>query len=69
MKKYTADQLAEYSITETTVTCTKCEKIVGDFEDDPDLFALNIFKKGWRATNNHCYCPTCAKKYLKCDCD
>lgn len=44
------------------ISCNKCN------ESDSTAFSGNaaehFYSKGWRATENKCYCPKCAKKYL-----
>lgn len=65
-KKHTADELFDFIMEETTceITCTNCGKSEGNYGDamyEQDRF----FNKGWRATKDNCYCPTCAKKKLK----
>lgn len=48
----------------TQISCTKCS--AGDENDCDYLEAIEEFiKMGWRATDRHCYCSKCAKKYLK----
>jgi len=47
------------------IICSKCRK-----EDDSvceDLYEAmaGYYKEGWRVTESHNYCPSCAKKYLK----
>jgi Zn finger protein HypA/HybF involved in hydrogenase expression len=62
--KYNSYQLEGYCMEETTIECTKCKKMSG-VQCDASYAMDNFFKEGWRATDNHCYCPKCAKKYLK----
>lgn len=47
---------------EASIECTKCYKgtLVDDMFGEEDAY-----KQGWRTTKNNCYCPLCAKKYLK----
>ncbi len=48
------------------VKCTKCKVFndVGGISDNYE--AVEYFlEKGWRATENNTYCPSCAKKHLK----
>lgn len=53
--------LNDFVMTITTIQCDKCsEESVSEF-DDTEGFYTN----GWRATENTCYCPNCAKKYIK----
>lgn len=61
--KSTADDLDGWYMVEATIECTKCRAIDGT-ENDYDA-AEEFYDGGWRATENHCYCPKCAKKYLK----
>ncbi len=65
-KKHTSDQLGSYCNEETTteIACTKCEKDKTVWADEYEAVE-EFFKLGWRATPLHCYCPKCAKKYLK----
>lgn len=65
--KYKADQLLDDIYTENTISCTKkgCKETDNTFNCDEYDTANYMFKKGWRRTENHCYCPQCAKKHLK----
>jgi rubredoxin len=53
--------------TELTVECTtpKCKTIAGSWDIDDYYFIEELVEKGWRATSQNCYCPSCAKKKLK----
>ncbi len=64
-RTYTADELEGYCLDEVSIECTKCKDL--NVEYNTDLYdALPVFFfNGWRATNQNCYCPKCAKKYLK----
>ncbi len=63
-EKYDAWQLADNVMIEATIECTKCRE--GDnVMCDEDQALEYFFGEGWRCTPNHCYCPKCAKKYLK----
>ena len=48
------------------ITCSKCE-ISDDnhFVDDSMEAAKDFYIDGWRATDRHTYCPSCAYKFLK----
>lgn len=52
--------LSDFTQTEFHISCTNCnaEQATDGDEDD-------FYKKGWRATQQNCYCPKCAKKKLK----
>lgn len=57
------DELTDYIQEIAEICCDKCNNSdasynVGNSED-------TFFNRGWRATPNKCYCPDCAKKYLK----
>lgn len=61
-KRLSLQSLEGYIQVEVSIECTKCETggYLSDFNSEEDAY-----KQGWRATENHCYCPKCAKKYLK----
>jgi hypothetical protein len=62
--KYLPEQLIEHCNTVTDIICTKCRDT--DMTYASEYVACDdFFDKGWRATENHTYCPNCAKKYLK----
>ena len=63
--RYTDNQLEEFCLEEVSIECTKCKKVDGEYNSDLYFAAPNFFSKGWRATSQNCYCPECAKKYLK----
>ncbi len=63
-KEYTAEQLHDFCLEETTVECGKCKTISGHM-GDADYASERFFEEGWKATPNNIYCPKCAKKYLK----
>ncbi len=53
------NNLMEASYEIITIKCTRC-----DNEVTTDFFcAEEFYNKGWRATENNTYCPTCAKKF------
>ena len=62
--KYLPEQLVEICVTSTDIICTKCRVVQTDYGDEYTS-SENFFDKGWRATENHTYCPTCAKRFLK----
>lgn len=62
--KYTPDQLWDACETTTNIHCTKCNSYSTACGDEC-MACDEFFGKGWRATPNNTYCPTCAKKYLK----
>ena len=48
----------------TEISCTRCNNFeISDF--DYGMSIEEFIENGWRATNKHCYCPECAKKFLK----
>ncbi len=59
-----SEQLIGFACSETTIECSKCNYITGT-QDDEDEAVKEFYKLGWRATDRNCYCPKCAKKYLK----
>lgn len=62
--KYSAEQLLDSVCEMTEIVCDKC----GHKDEMPcDSFDAvnNWFEEGWRQTLHKCYCPECAKKYLK----
>lgn len=58
-------QVWDSVVTESTIGCTKCKKQGDICMDDGYEASDYFFGEGWRVTPNHCYCPKCAKKYLK----
>lgn len=62
--KYLPEQLFDSIDTISEIHCTKCREKEVQYGDD-SITCDDFFDKGWRATPNHTYCPTCAKKYLK----
>lgn len=65
MKKYNSEQLIGFCLQEVTIECAKCKKVDGEYQSSLDYAMPEFFSRGWRATEKHCYCPKCAKKYLK----
>lgn len=63
--RFSADRLMEWIDSITTVTCTKCRKQYTTGAVDQYSDSEYIFDKGWIATEANCYCPDCAKKFLK----
>ncbi len=63
-KKYKPDDLDGYVFTTTDISCSKCSESDTTGGDEYEAMKY-FFNKGWRATPNNCYCPKCAKKYLK----
>lgn len=62
--KYLPEQLYDSIETISEIKCTKCRK--SDFiPGDEALACSDFFDRGWIATPNNTYCPSCAKKYLK----
>jgi len=59
-----AYDLMAFTSNTTTIKCTKCQETRTEWLDEYDAVDY-FFEKGWRATENHCYCPKCSKKYLK----
>lgn len=41
------------------------KEVDGEYQSSLDYAMTEFFSRGWRATEKHCYCPKCAKKYLK----
>jgi len=64
-EKYKAEQLWGELVSEHTISCTKCRKTDNIMQCDEYDACESFFEDGWRKTNAHCYCPKCAKKYLK----
>jgi hypothetical protein len=57
-------KLGYFCTSSTSLDCFKC-RTIQTIDGEPDD-VLEIFdEKGWRATEKNCYCPKCAKKYLK----
>jgi hypothetical protein len=53
------NNLMEASYEIVSIQCTRCDKMIST-----DFFCAETFyNKGWRATENHVYCPACAKKF------
>ena len=65
MGKYTANQLYNCIMSEHTIDCNKCGKSDSLMMTDDWGACDKFFKDGWRVTPSYCYCPDCAKKYLK----
>jgi len=63
-KKYLPEQLIEYCDTTTEIFCSRCRE-TGITQGDESIASDDFYDRGWRATENHSYCPDCAKKYLK----
>jgi len=63
-KKYTAEQLIDCCMEETTIECDKCGKVNG-YMGDADGGSGHFFFLGWRYTGFTIYCPDCATKHLK----
>lgn len=63
--EHSAQELEEYCYDSVDICCSKCNtnNTVGDMADY--CAAKEFFKLGWRATLHNCYCPKCAKKYIK----
>jgi hypothetical protein len=59
------DKLLDYVITVCDITCTKCDYFSSLSMVDDYSAAERFSDDGWHATDNHVYCPQCAKKYLK----
>lgn len=57
-------QLVDHIYETTQISCDKCEETSTVYCDGGDGMA-SFYRAGWRGTRNHCYCPKCAKKYLK----
>jgi len=64
-KKKQLDALVEFCYTEVSIECTECRSADGEFNVDDVDAAKEFYKRGWRTTNENCYCPDCAKKHLK----
>lgn len=60
--KYTPTSLIGYVQIDITIKCTKCDE-EDNYMNVNTTSIDSFFKKGWRATDKHCYCPACAKKY------
>lgn len=58
--------LLDFCIEETTVTCDKCGHSTSANSDAIGSSEW-FYSRGWRGTSKHCYCPVCAKKYLKAE--
>ena len=54
-------ELLDWTVTSTTIICSSCKATDEIHDDYVDFF----YQNGWRATISKCYCPDCAKKYLK----
>ena len=53
------NNLMEASYEIITLLCTRC-----NLSEEMDFFcAEEFYQNGWRATEKHTYCPTCAKKF------
>jgi len=57
-----SNKLSEWIREVAEIICSKCST-----QDDADTYdpENTFYDYGWRATEKHCYCPDCAKKYLK----
>lgn len=60
-----ADILFENILSTQEIQCSRCmctgtEHNIGDYEA-----AESFQRKGWRATRQNIYCPTCSEKKLK----
>jgi len=66
-KKYLAADLGEDIMTTCDIQCSKpnCKESASLHCIDEYGAADVFFENGWRRTENYCYCPKCAKKYLK----
>lgn len=63
-KKYKPFDLMNGLIEVTTISCSRCDA-EDEIQDDLYGAATHFFDEGWRGTDRHTYCPSCAKKYLK----
>ena len=64
--KHNPDELYDFIEEESTctITCSNCNKYRSDFGYASHC-QEDFFKRGWRATKDNVYCPTCAPKKLK----
>lgn len=62
--KYLPEQLYDSIETTSEIRCTRCRQ-TDITQGDESMACDDFFDRGWIATPNHTYCPTCAKKYLK----
>ncbi len=49
---------------ECRIKCTKCEDFA--YNDNAYIatdWGYELFELGWKATENHIYCPVCAKTF------
>jgi hypothetical protein len=57
--------LGNYTIQSVEISCTKCGKTIYEMDADDYQAIKEFIRKGWRATEKHCYCPECAEKHTK----
>lgn len=62
-KKEYDEQLSGWVASEVLIECTKCKNIDGSISMDETEGEEHFWEKGWRAKDDDCYCPKCAKKY------
>jgi len=63
--KFKVEDFMGFTQTVNIIICTKCNLHYPVNEMDEWDAITHFIQKGWRATEKHCYCPKCAKKYLK----
>lgn len=63
--RYSSEQLIDFCQEEVTLYCTNCKESQTEHNVDSNWGSEIFFEKGWRGTENNCYCPKCAKKKLK----
>jgi hypothetical protein len=63
--EHSAQELEEYCYDTIDICCSKCH-ISNSISGVNDCCAAEeFFKLGWRATLYNCYCPKCAKRYIR----
>lgn len=62
--KHPEIQLLDSVGTISIICCTRCNKEERGSYDENEA-AGAFYELGWRATEVHTYCPSCAEKYLK----